>query len=45
MLVSAVTGWLVIGFLMRYIRNYGFAVFAIYRVILALVSIGILMSP
>ncbi|WP_141736434.1 undecaprenyl-diphosphate phosphatase [Oligoflexus tunisiensis] len=44
MLVSALTGWLVIGFLMRYLRKYGFGVFAIYRVILALVSIGILMS-
>ncbi|HYX39190.1 MAG TPA: undecaprenyl-diphosphate phosphatase [Oligoflexus sp.] len=44
MLVSAVTGWLVIGFLMRYLRKYGFGVFAIYRVVLALVSIGILMS-
>lgn len=44
MLVSAVTGWLVIGFLMRYLRTYGFGVFAVYRVVLALVSIGILMS-
>jgi undecaprenyl-diphosphatase len=44
MLVSAVTGWLVIGFLMRYLRKYGFGVFAIYRIVLALVSVGILMS-
>lgn len=44
MIVSALTGWLVIGFLMRYLRTYGFGVFAIYRILLALVSIGILMS-
>ncbi len=43
-IVSGVVGWLVIGFLLRYLRTSGFAVFAIYRVVLALVSAGILMS-
>jgi len=44
MSVSALTGWIVIGFLMKYLRNYGFAVFAIYRVILAIVSIVLLQA-
>lgn len=44
MIVSALTGWLVIGFLMRHLRVYGFGIFAIYCIILAVASIGILMS-
>jgi undecaprenyl-diphosphatase len=38
-LVSGVVGALAIGFLLSYIRRAGFAVFALYRVVLALVVV------
>ncbi|MCX6127851.1 MAG: undecaprenyl-diphosphatase UppP [Proteobacteria bacterium] len=44
MSVSLVVGWLVIGFLLRFLRNNGFAWFAIYRVALAFVSAILLFS-
>lgn len=38
-LVSGVVGALAIGFLLDYIRRAGFAIFAIYRVLLALLVV------
>lgn len=40
-LVSGVVGALAIGFLLEYIRRAGFAAFAIYRIVLALVVVAV----
>lgn len=43
-LTSAVVGFFVIAFFMRYLQTHGFGVFALYRIILAAVSLFLLMS-
>jgi undecaprenyl-diphosphatase len=42
MLASAVTGWLVIGFLLRFLTTRGFGVFALYRIALGIVVLIVL---
>ncbi len=37
---AAVTGYLAIGFLMRYVRNHHLGAFAVYRVVLAALTLG-----
>lgn len=39
--VAAVSGWLCIGWLVRYLRNQGLAGFALYRVALSLLLLGV----
>jgi undecaprenyl-diphosphatase len=41
---AALTGWLAIGFLLRFLTTRGFAVFAVYRIVLGLVVYAITLT-
>lgn len=44
-LASAISGYLAIAFLLRFLQKYGFAVFVWYRIILALVIVLVYFNP